>query len=77
MNRSVKTHMGARALFHQLVREGMTFPRDLFDFLDDGFRLKTDADYGSRKLADAHAARAAVETAEAFVARCRDIVRGA
>ncbi len=77
MQRSVKTHTGARTLFHQLVREGMPFPRDLLDFLDDGFRLKTDADYGSRKLADARAARAAVETASAFVARCREIVRAA
>ena len=54
----------------------MEFPKALLDFLEDGFRLKTDADYGTRKLADAQAAHAAVETAAAFVARCAEIVRG-
>lgn len=74
--KSSKTHAGTKATFNKLVHEGLAFPIHLLDLLKDGYVLKTDADYGSRKLADANAARSALETARAFVARCREIVAG-
>jgi len=41
-----KTHSGTRSLLHQLVREGLDIDRDTLDALTDGFKVKTNADYG-------------------------------
>jgi HEPN domain-containing protein len=42
--KSPKTHNGSRALFLLLISQGLNVPRDVAQFLEDGFALKTRAD---------------------------------
>jgi uncharacterized protein (UPF0332 family) len=72
-----KTHHGVKTSFRQIIQDGLAFPKELVGFLDTGFNFKADADYGMGQLAGQDGAEEALETARAFVAAAKAIVRGA
>lgn len=65
--KSPKTHNGSRALFLLLVSQGLNVPRDVAQFLEDGFALKTRADYGVDDSISVDTATEAVALGQAFV----------
>lgn len=65
--KSPKTHNGSRALFLLLISQGLSVPRDVAQFLEDGFALKTRADYGVDDAISVATATEAVALGQAFV----------
>lgn len=65
--KSPKTHNGSRALFLQLILHGLNVPRDIAQFLEDGFALKNRADYGVDDSISVETATEAVALGHAFV----------
>jgi uncharacterized protein (UPF0332 family) len=71
---AVKSHSGARAKLHELVRGGLEFNPDLLAFLSDGFNTKQGVDYGDGPLfVDRTTAESYLARAEAFVAEARRV----
>lgn len=70
---AVKTHSGARSRFHELIRGGMAFDRDLVAFLGESFEVKQQVDYGPLPSLTASQAARFVEFATRFVAAAKKL----
>jgi len=74
--KTVKTHNGLHDRFYQLAKNDARFDRELIAFLSRSFRLKAIADYevGPSAKVPPDMAKAAVATAEYFVAVINELI---
>jgi uncharacterized protein (UPF0332 family) len=61
-----KTHSGTRTLLSELVAEGIAIPRELTQFLSEGYLLKTKVDYETNDEVSEQEAAQSVQRAKAF-----------
>lgn len=64
-----KTHKGARALLHDIVRDGAAIDRSLLAIFDQGFDLKVEADYGNPSAVTDKEAQQALDMATQLIAQ--------
>jgi uncharacterized protein (UPF0332 family) len=69
-----KTHSGTRAELHKLILEGLPFPKELADFLSEGFDIKQRIDYGPIARKSREEAAQFVDLAAAFVEAARVVL---